>query len=65
MFAERTGVYTGWRKKKRPEHSHAVYNRVVEMNQHKSTQCNEQTSSNMSRNSCLKKTFVLAVVQTK
>jgi len=35
MFFSGHGVYTRW-SKKRPKHLHALFNRVVEMNQHRS-----------------------------
>ena len=53
-FKRMLDIYTGWRKKKRPEHSHSV---MQWSNRNESTEthvCNEQTSSNMSRNSRIK-----------
>ena len=48
-----SGIYTGWRKK-RPEHSHGVLQQSSRNESPEKHICNEQTSSNMSRNSRLK-----------
>ena len=48
-----SGIYTGWRKK-RPEHSHGVLQQSSRNESPEKHVCNEQTSSNMSRNSRLK-----------
>jgi len=47
-----SGIYTGWRKK-RPEHSHGVLQQSSRNESPEKHVCNEQTSSNMSRNSRL------------
>jgi len=56
-------AYTGWRKK-RPEHSHALFGRVVKVNQHKSIYVMIE-HQRISVGIFAKNTFVLAVIQTK
>jgi len=46
-------IYPVW-PKKRPEHLHALFSQLVKMSRNKKHVCNDQTSSNMSRNICLK-----------